>query len=293
MGLLGSDIIHIQFCPNGCKRDLVDSSIVLKEGPLRICSECGQLVSRCTKDVYLKSNNEWDTEEGTWPSQQDIKRLMKRRRRDLRYVSKILSKRLSEIRLLDVGCSNGAFVWIANKLGVDAEGIDVSVNAVKNGLERGLKIHQGCLDDIGFKDNYFDVITLYEVIEHVDKPINLLRECNRIIKPGGMLVIGTGNTNSWTKHFMGNKWDFFDMHQHGGHINFYSTKSLYILADHSGFIVKKIRTSSVNFIDQGNCSYLQYRIAKCFSELLNYPARIFGKGHQMEAYLVSKEVAAS
>jgi len=268
---------------------LLDSSIVMSEGPLRQCFKCGQLVSHCSFETYNKSNSEWDFEEGTWPSKKDIKRLTKRRRRDLDYVSQFLSKRFSDLTLLDVGCSNGALLWIASQLGIKAEGVEVSPRAAKNGIERGLKIHLGYLAELGLPENSFDVVTLYEVIEHLDSPADLLEECNRLLKPGGVLVVGTGNTDSWTRRFMGNRWDFFDLNQHGGHISFFSTSSLGILASRTGFSVKKVKTSSVKFFDKGECSYLLYRVAKLFSELLNFPSRIFGKGHQMEAYLVVSE----
>lgn len=283
---------HVKSCPNKCGGvGLLDSSILLPEGPLRQCPECGQLVSHCSLETYCSSNSEWDIEEGTWPSEKDLTRLIKRRARDFNCVSKILGKQFSDIRLLDVGCSNGASLWIASRFGVEAEGVEVSLKAARNGIDRGFTIHLGYLAELGLPANSFDVITLYEVIEHLDSPMDLLIECQRLLKPGGVLVVGTGNTDSWTKKFMGNRWDFFDLRQHGGHISFFCAGSLNVLASRTGFTLKKVRTSSVKFFDKGDCSYVLYRLTKCVSELLNMPSRMFGKGHQMEAYLVSQKNA--
>ncbi len=264
-------------CPNGCASELIQTSLVVAEGPLRKCLSCGLLISSCSKEYYQLSNQDWNTDQGTWPSEKDMKRLRKRRMRDINIISNLLSKK-TDIHLLDVGCSNGASVAIANDLGVKAEGVDPSEKAVKNGIDRGLKIHLGYLHEISLPDNAFDAITLYEVIEHVNEPKVLLEECHRILKPDGVLLIGTGNIDSWTRQIKKNKWDFFDMKEHGGHIIFFSPKSLDTLASITGFVIKKVRTSSVKFYEKGEVSHLLYRMTKIFSELLNFPSRIFNRG---------------
>lgn len=278
----------LQLCPNGCAGDLYPTNLMVAEGVLRKCPSCGQLVSSCTKEHYDLSNQDWNTEEGTWPSEKDMRRLRKRKSRDINTIFDLLSKK-SDIRLLDVGCSNGAFISIANSLGVKAEGIDPSEKAVQNGINKGLNIHAGFLEDLAFPDNTFDAITLYEVIEHASEPMSLLKECHRILKPNGILLVGTGNVDSWTRWIKRSKWDFFDMKHHGGHISFFSLKSLAILASRTGFTVKKARTSSVKFYEKQEVPAFLFRIAKILSEALNIPARIFNKGHQMEVFLIANK----
>jgi 2-polyprenyl-3-methyl-5-hydroxy-6-metoxy-1,4-benzoquinol methylase len=272
-------------CPIGCKEDLIHSGIFVAEGELYQCPNCGQLLSSCSKKFYTNSNQSWNTEEGTWPSKNDYGRLKKRRATDINILAKLLNKKYSEIRLLDVGSSSGSCVAIANDMGINAEGVDPSERAVAFGIRRGLKLHKGYLEEIAFSNNSFDAITIHEVIEHVSDPYSLLKECRRILAPDGVLVIGTGNTNSWTMKFRKNNWDFFDMNLHGGHISFFSPKSLKILASNVGFEVKKIRTYSVKFKEKDEVPYFFYRLIKIFTELLNLPAKILGKGHQLEAYL--------
>ncbi len=281
-----SNDLLITKCPNGCSGELHQSGLVVAEGNLRRCSLCGQLVSSCTRERHLSSNQEWNTEEGTWPSEKDMQRMVKRRARDISIITALLSKK-ENIHLLDVGCSNGAFVWYANKVGINAEGVDPSEKAVENGRRRGLKIHSGYLHGIDFENNIFDAVTLYEVIEHVADPRALLEECHRILKPGGVLVIGTGNTDSWTQWIRKSEWDYFNMEEHGGHISFFSPKSMAVLASVTGFVVKRIRTSSVKLFEKGEVNYLVYRVFKILSQALNIPARMLNKGHQMEVYLIA------
>jgi 2-polyprenyl-3-methyl-5-hydroxy-6-metoxy-1,4-benzoquinol methylase len=275
----------LKACPNGCNLTLQASSLIVAEGELKKCPSCGQLFSSCSKDYYEKSNQEWNSEEGTWPSEKDYIRLLKRRKNDIHHIANILSKDNSAIRILDVGCSNGSFVFIANSLGLQAEGVDPSEKAVNDGIKRGLKLHLGVLNDIAFDSDSFDAITLHEVIEHVSDPIALLKECARILRPNGVLLVGTGNTDSWTRQVQKSKWDFFDMKKHGGHISFFSPKSLNILASRTGFSVVKVVTHNVSFCEKDELPYILYRTIKIVTELLNLPSKLLMKGHQMEVFL--------
>ena len=200
-----------------------------------------------------------------------------------------MHKNYSEIHILDVGCSNGSFVSITNSLGLQSEGVDPSEKAVANGLKKGLNLHVGFLDEVSFPDNSFDAITLYEVIEHIADPVDLLKECARILHPEGILLLGTGNVNSWTRSFRKNRWDFKEMEKHGGHINFFSPKSLAILAPRVGFKAIKVNTHSVKFYEKDELPFILYRLIKIFTELLNLPANLLNKGHQMEVYLQVKK----
>ena len=281
----------LKTCPNGCNSTLQPANLIVAEGELKKCPSCGQLVSSCSKDYYEKSNQEWNSEEGTWPSERDYARLLKRRKKDIHQIAKILSKDNSDIRILDVGCSNGSFVFIANSLGLQAEGVDPSEKAVNDGIKRGLKLHLGVLNDVAFDSNSFDAITLHEVIEHVSEPIALLTECARILRPNGVLLVGTGNTESWTRQIQKSRWNFFDMKHHGGHISFFSPKSLSILASRTGFSVVKVNTHSVSFCEKGEIPPILYRTIKIFTELLNLPAKLLNKGHQMEVFLIANKLA--
>jgi 2-polyprenyl-3-methyl-5-hydroxy-6-metoxy-1,4-benzoquinol methylase len=105
--------------------------------------------------------------------------------------------------LLDVGCGNGYFLHIARTCGWHVVGVDPDPKAVANGLGQGLDVIQGGIEYFDGKDDFFDVITLNHVIEHVHEPVAVLNACHRLLKPGGQLWLETPNINSLGhRHYM-------------------------------------------------------------------------------------------
>ena len=102
----------------------------------------------------------------------------------------LLQKYRREGRLLDVGTGFGYFLAEMKKSGWDVIGVEISekaINYARNAL--GLTIHSGPLEEAGFSDSYFDAVTGFYVIEHLPHPLAFLRECHRILKPGGLLIL--------------------------------------------------------------------------------------------------------
>lgn len=103
-------------------------------------------------------------------------------------------------RLLDVGCGTGIFLNMARKRGWEVSGVDVSDYAAHIAKERfGLQVDLRPLTEIKFPSGYFDVITLWDSIEHFSHPSLYLREINRILKHDGILILNTPNENSLSR----------------------------------------------------------------------------------------------
>jgi len=273
-------------CPIGCRSGLETSEIVLPEGPLKRCMECGQLVSQCSERLYWNSMEEFDDPKGTIPCESsDVKRLVRRTNKIVSKIENLLGKDRREIHLLDVGCSSGAFISFAKNLGVDAEGVEPAAGPARTAQAAGLRVYQGFLEEIQLPEESFDVVTVFEVIEHLKNPTGLVQECHRILRTGGLMVFRTGNTDSWTARYMKGRWEYFHISKHGGHICFYNPTSMESLAKRSGFIIENIRTYGVRFYEKGEISFILYRLAKVFSELLNTPSIWFGKGHELLVYM--------
>lgn len=143
-------------------------------------------------------------------------------------------------RLLDVGCGNGAMLRLMQDRGWRVEGIDVDPEAVSNARAKGLKVHHGSLLEQEFLDGTFDAIVMNHVIEHVPEPDGLLRECHRILKVGGRLVIVTPNVSSMLHKKFRQKWRGLEPPRH---LHLFTRSSLQILALNERFTVVSLWTS--------------------------------------------------
>ena len=272
-------------CPIGCTGELETSSITLSEGALRICPRCGQMLSACSKQWFDDSMQEFDQPEGTLPSGKNALRYQRRMGKILSAAAAGLGKQPDEIGMLDVGCSSGALLRVAGDLGFAVCGIEPATAAASTARALGFDIFDGLLEEAAYADNHFDLVTLFEVIEHLTEPADLLLEIRRILKPGGILLVGTGNGASWTAQALSAKWEYFDISLHGGHISFFNPESLRRLAKRCDFDVASIQTSKVNFAERKDVGPVTYRFSRLARELMLWPSHWLGKGHDMLATL--------
>ena len=92
-------------------------------------------------------------------------------------------------RILDVGCGTGANLLMLSKYG-DAEGVDVSEDALAFCRERGLdKVRLGAGEKLPYEDATFDLVTAFDVVEHMDDDLAGLREMRRVLRPGGRALL--------------------------------------------------------------------------------------------------------
>lgn len=110
------------------------------------------------------------------------------------------------MRLFDIGCGNGAFLRFAGQLGWSGEGIDNDVAAVAAAREAGCNVVHGSLDDLPSRERRYRHVTLSHVIEHVHDPLKLLRQCLKLLVPGGRLWLETPNLQSTGHDVFGAAW---------------------------------------------------------------------------------------
>jgi SAM-dependent methyltransferase len=92
-------------------------------------------------------------------------------------------------RILDVGCGTGANLLMLSKYG-DAEGVDVSEDALAFCRERGLeKVKLGAGEELPYEDGTFDLVTAFDVVEHMDDDLAGLTEMRRVLRPGGRVLL--------------------------------------------------------------------------------------------------------
>jgi SAM-dependent methyltransferase len=94
----------------------------------------------------------------------------------------------SKLSILDVGCGTGANLEMLKQFG-EAEGVDVSDDALEFCRLKGLKVHKGLAESLPFADESFDLVTALDVVEHLDDDIAGLKEMNRVLKTNGKTLI--------------------------------------------------------------------------------------------------------
>ncbi|MCU0285377.1 MAG: class I SAM-dependent methyltransferase [Acidobacteria bacterium] len=117
-------------------------------------------------------------------------------------------------RLLDVGCYTGTFMQVANASGWEVSGIELShwAAGIAAKIDVG-PVYEGPLGNLPLPGEYFDVITFWDVIEHLAQPVLFLQEVGRLLKPGGIVGFSTHMVDSWAVRILGKKYPFFmDMH---------------------------------------------------------------------------------
>lgn len=112
-------------------------------------------------------------------------------------------------KVLDIGCAGGAFLQAARNLDLSATGIEPSKwlsNYART--EHGLDVRTGTLFENTFSEATFDIVTLWDVIEHVPDPNKELIEVRRILKPDGILIVNYPDFGSFPSRVLGRKWPF-------------------------------------------------------------------------------------
>lgn len=94
----------------------------------------------------------------------------------------------SELRILDVGCGTGANIEMLSQYG-EAEGVDVSDDALEFCRRKGLKVQKGLAEKLPYEDENFDLTTALDVIEHLDDDVAGLKEMYRVTRTGGYSLI--------------------------------------------------------------------------------------------------------
>ena len=149
----------------------------------------------------------------------------------------ILKKKKGKI--LDVGCGDGDFLKFMKDHGWGTYGIEPSSSGAK--LAKGKlngKIYNTVLEKAKFPNNFFDAVTIWHVLEHVDNPGKMIKEVERIMKRNGLLIIAVPNIGSIQAKIGGKKWFHLDVPRHLHH---FSTKTLKALMKSNGFKVDKVQ----------------------------------------------------
>ncbi|MCU0549911.1 MAG: class I SAM-dependent methyltransferase [Leptolyngbya sp. Prado105] len=156
-----------------------------------------------------------------------------------------------EARIIDVGCGDGFHLRLLRDFGQATwrlEGVEPSDLAVKAGMNEGLEIHQGIVQELDLPQESYDLAFMIATIEHVDHPVEVLAAVRSLLKPGGRIVMVTDNTDTLDfELFKSRHWGGYHFPRHW---NLFNATNLTLLAQKADLEVAQINTivSPVNWV---------------------------------------------
>ncbi|MDO8658555.1 MAG: class I SAM-dependent methyltransferase [Candidatus Levybacteria bacterium] len=180
-------------------------------------------------------------------------------------------------KVLDIGCGAGDTLFLLKKLGWEAYGLEIDKNAILAALKNGLEnVKEGGYKAVDkYKDNFFDAVRLYHVIEHIDDPRACLKEIYKKLKKNGELIIGTPNIKSLNSFFFRSYWYNLDSPRH---LYIFNPKTLERLLREEGYKIKKTEYCSAGGLIGSIQYFLRYKyniktdlLSKLWLVMLFYP----------------------
>jgi 2-polyprenyl-3-methyl-5-hydroxy-6-metoxy-1,4-benzoquinol methylase len=145
--------------------------------------------------------------------------------------------------ILDLGCGRGLFLRVMKRFGYHVWGTELDETAARAAQQRsGGEVRVGPLIGCRFDAGQFDAVTAWQVFEHFHDPDVVLRECHRILRPGGVLIMSMPNIDSWQARWAGASWFHLDLPRHLFH---YDPTTITRMLAARGFRVEKISQYSM------------------------------------------------
>lgn len=153
------------------------------------------------------------------------------------------------VRVLDIGCGFGQTLGYHTARGCDVYGVEADENIRRVAEKFDYKVHVGLFDDSLYAADFFDYVTMDQVIEHVTDPVPTLCGVARILKPGGAAILSTPNAGGWGARVFGRRW----INWHAPyHVQFFSRRSMAIAAERAGLELAECITAT-------NSEWLHYQ----------------------------------
>jgi 2-polyprenyl-3-methyl-5-hydroxy-6-metoxy-1,4-benzoquinol methylase len=219
---------------------------------LYMCKNCGLLQSLQIENIEKYYH---DLEDLGYENSRE-ERLIQARK-----ILESLKKYLPAGKILDVGAGSGILVEEALKMGYEIIGIEPSIWLQQKAIERHLPVLLGVLPNKQIIAGY-DAVTLIDVIEHVENPIELLFNIKTLLKPNGLLVLTTPDLDSFFAKILKWKWWHFRI----AHISYFNIKTLKMLLTKADFEIIFKRHPNWYF----SLDYIFARIKKYLPPILHF-----------------------
>lgn len=273
--------LQVLHCPL-CAEEAVLSLYPLKGFSIVRCRRCGLVFSTLSvdrhklehmySDSYFQTRREYFFQNSTHdvpPSKEDPNI------RNFRHGLSLIDRYGSKGRLLDVGCALGAFLSLARKQGWETHGVDISRYAASYCREvLGHDAVDGDLREIQFPDHWFEVVTLWDVLEHFPDPAGQLKEVHKILKKDGIVLLDTPNEDGllrWLARlfFLASKGRvLYPVRKlyHRFHLLYFSSETLKTLLEENGFSLIHLEKRCIPQ-NKGRARPMERFLLKAFSGL--------------------------
>ncbi|MDO4574511.1 MAG: class I SAM-dependent methyltransferase [Planctomycetia bacterium] len=156
------------------------------------------------------------------------------------------------VRVLDIGCGYCETLGYHQNRGCEAYGCDADENTRKIAERHGFRVKIGLFNSDDYERNYFDYVTMDHVLEHLVDPVATIRDVAKVLKSpdssdsgGGRLVMVSPSPCSLSRYCFGNAWSGWHLPFHR---QFFTKKSLHLLAEKTGFVVEKMVSATQSAI---------------------------------------------
>ncbi len=229
-----SELLHCYLCQRAVK-------LLLEKNGYRVyqCPSCGlgmtdlrQRYEEFLADHYSEGYFSGDPMRSAYANYRDDKPyIVGNMRKLLRHIQTIKPSGT----ILDVGCAFGYFIELAMLCGYEACGFDPSHYAVQEArkLIGATRVKEGPIHRVSYPPRSFDVITMLDVFEHLADPASDLRRLSTFLKDDGIVMIATGDTNSFMARLLKRRWTFYIPPQH---LFFFHKRTLTMLLRQEGFM---------------------------------------------------------
>lgn len=136
-------------------------------------------------------------------------------------------------RLLDVGCATGNFMITAQERGWQVTGVELIEVAARTAREHyRLDVKTGSVESTSLQEEYFDVVTLWDVLEHLPSPQTAMERIHQLLKPAGLVIFSIPNLASFDRYLFGENWIGWDAPRH---FNMFTETTIKRLFNQTGF----------------------------------------------------------
>ncbi|MBT4552503.1 class I SAM-dependent methyltransferase [bacterium] len=146
-------------------------------------------------------------------------------------------------QVLDIGSGSGRSLVEISSIGGTAYGVEPDSTGKTIAKKADLNVYTGFIQDNPFPNQKFDLVTASQVLEHDPDPNSFIKACANKLNKNGQIILSFPNLNALTRHLLKNQW----IHWHVPyHLNFFTKKSIQLLAKKNNLKVKKISTTTPN-----------------------------------------------